>query len=75
MQDYSLPLAVRCLSGSYFPPFDMVHWLKGTFSCISMLLRQPLNIIILFYLCVKAVGGTWIPAQAQTLLAPSQQTA
>lgn len=53
----------------------MVHWLKGTFSHISMLLRQPLNIIILFYLCVKAVGGTWITAQAQTLLALSQQTA
>lgn len=58
--------------------FHLLIWcigLKGTFSCISMLLRQALNIIILFYLCVKAVGGTWIPAPAQTLLAPSPQTA
>lgn len=53
----------------------MVHWLKGTFSRISMQLRRTLNIIILFYLCVKAVGGTWIAARAQTLLARSQQTA
>ena len=65
MQDYSFPRTVRCLSGSYFPPFDTVHWLKGTFSRISMPLRQPLSIIILFYLYVKAVGGTWIPAPAQ----------
>lgn len=31
----------------------MVHWLKGSFSCISMLLRHPLNIIISSYLYVR----------------------
>lgn len=31
----------------------MALWLKGIFSCISMLLRHPLNIIILSYLYVR----------------------
>lgn len=43
---------------SYFPPFDMVCWLKGIVSHISMPLRRPRNIIIPSYLYVRAVGGT-----------------
>lgn len=73
--DCSFPQTVRCLSGSHYPAFDTAHWLKGTFSRISMPLRRPQNIIILSYLYVRAVGGTWIPAPARTLLAASQQTA
>lgn len=67
--------SVRCLLASYFPPFDMVHWLKGIFSSISMLLRHPLNIIIPSYLYVRAVGGTGGSAQPQTLLAVSKKMA